>query len=153
MKKVFEAELSIDFVERLNNHLCKEYEFHSANGISGEVLITPIMQENETTHRVIVAVLTERKRKFETFEYYLNLISTVVSNKNKVSVVGLKDVRTKMVRTTLDNVSEIEELQDYKIVQDEDMDYLIVRKKDNFIVNYFDALNYAQEELKRINRV
>lgn len=146
MVKVFEANMTIEFLERLENHLIKEYAFASANGISGNVVFTDIHQESDKSYRVNVSVVTERKRQYDSFEAYLELVKTVGA-KNKVSVTSLKDVVTKMCRTGLDNTKFIQESENYKIVQDEDTDYLVVKKDNDMILECHQLLRDAQTAL------
>lgn len=150
MKKVFEAKMSIEFMDRVSSNGFKEtYPFASSDGISGDLVLSDIIQENDKTLSVIVSILTNRKRMYPDFESYLELIKTTVGGGNKLSVTKMTGIETYMVRV-LNGCEVIEGKNNYQIVKDEDCDFLVINQDlpNQKVIDYFQTLKDAQKFLE-----
>lgn len=147
MKKVFQAQLSVEFIEPLKCSLKKVYSFASSDGIVGEITIDSQEMEDNKTYRLDLSVITERKRRFKDFEAYLELIKTTLGGQNKVSVMALKDIRVTKSRVGIENTQLLESQRGYQILQDEDLNYLLVKEDNQMIINCYQNLKEAQEDL------
>lgn len=151
MKKVFEAKMTVKFGSSPRD-LSKVNSFASADGIEGEVRLSEVVREDSETFRVKVSVFTERKRQFPDFETYLNLIMTALSHHNKVSVLALKEIQNCSFSSGLKDAEEIERSGDFKIVRDQENDFLLVKISNEMIINYFQTIEEAKEALDYRNK-
>lgn len=148
MKKVFEAEMSINFYDLISSkNIQKVYPFASADGITGDVILSDIQQESDTSIRAIVSVLTHRKRMYPDFESYLECVKTTLGQGNKISVTKLTDIVSKMTRT-IDDCKVIAWHKNYQIAEDVDLTYLVLNPDaTQKVIDCFDTLHEAEKFL------
>lgn len=136
MKKVFEAEMDVTFSDKIDSNI-RSMEISSADKVEGIVNVEVLANHDNRTLRLKVEILTKNKNKLASFESYLNVIRNTLSHSHNLSVESLRDIQTNMSRYEGESEEVVKNNLEYRIVKDEDGDYLIVNSWTNIVIGCY----------------
>lgn len=129
MKTIFQGSMTLHFSDHVGSLGQAVFDFASADGIRGEVIVKDISVLAPREVRVKLEVRSIEKRMFPDSEAYLELIKTVIGGATKVSILKLGDIRSTLFRT-LDQVTILKSAGGYHIGVDMDGYHYLIKMDD-----------------------